>query len=89
MLSGEWGTVRGMGAIQVGEVGAVQGGAVQEGAVWGVGVVQGLGAVQGGWYCPVVLSITGSDIITPPPLGQTDRSKNLPCPKLRLRAVII
>ena len=25
MLSGEWGTVRGMGAIQVGEVGAVQG----------------------------------------------------------------
>ena len=89
MLSGKWGTVRGMGVIQVGRWVLFRGGAVQEGAVWGVGVVQGLGTVQGGWYYPGVLSITGSDIITPPPLGQTDRSKNLPCPKLRFRAVII
>ena len=48
----------------------------------GGGAVHGVGAVQG------VLSITGSDIITPlPPVDKQTGVKTLPCPKLRLRPV--
>ena len=77
------------GVVLFGGGGHNWGGAVQGDAVWGGRCCRGMlsrrgGAVQAG----VVLSITGSDIITAPPVNRmTDKCKNITLPQTSFVAV--